>query len=87
MEEEQNERIMKKTFFSIVDMLRWMDSYENDCKKSVHVDYDDKFHLLFTGIVEEPEPKKPKVWKQVHQEEAMHGRRRFRTTIEEFTDE
>ena len=80
----QEPEIIKKVFYSPVNMLRWLDSQPETCKKSFTVDYNENFILVFTASVEIPKPKREKTWKLV-QKQLLHpvNGKNYRLTIEE----
>jgi hypothetical protein len=83
---DNTDRKLEKSFHSVVNLLKWMNAFDEDCKKSIHVDYDDDYCLIFTGTVEEPKEKKPVKLIPVDKKEIVVDGRRFKVTVEEYTD-
>jgi len=84
---EQSNETVKKSFYSLVNMLKWLESFPEDYKKVYTVEYDENFILVFSGMVTKPAPKKKKVWKKLEEKEYNVGEQRFRVSVEEFSDE
>jgi hypothetical protein len=84
---EQKTGTTTKSFYSIINMLKWLESFPEDHKKSYTVEYNDNFILVFSGTVEIPAPVKKKTWKKLEEKEYNVGEKRFRVSVEEFSDE